>query len=382
MNKKLLVLLIILCRLNLNAQVNYEKGYYIENSNVRKNCFIKNKNLYNNPETFLYKLNQEDNIVNAEDIKNIKEFGIGATIKYERYNVQIDTSSDDLDKLSGRIEPEWKQTTLFLKVLIEGDASLYLYRKGSFVRYFYKLKEGEIKQLVCKKYFDLNEDYVKYQQNNQFRNELWSNLRCNLSIDEVTKLDYNSHDLSSFFREYNNYKNKIFIDYKIKANKGSFNFKFGLGINVSSIESYNNSDVKMVYSGNEKYFPKYGMEIEYVLPFNRNKWALYSSAYYQAYKYSQVKTEHSSSGVLFENSYYSEQSVSGIDLSIGLRYYMYLSKNSSLFINGSFLIPSLGLGYSYRNKFNLQLKSGFDHTKFSLILGYTFYNNKKRTKND
>ena len=62
MKKFLLVLFFELFFLQSYSQVNYEKAYFIDNDNVRTECFIKNKDLYNNPNTFEYKLNQEESV--------------------------------------------------------------------------------------------------------------------------------------------------------------------------------------------------------------------------------------------------------------------------------------------------------------------------------
>ena len=154
-------------------------------------------------------------------------------------------------------------------------------------------------------------------------------------------------------------------------------YKLKGGINASPNENYDNQKQKVEYFGN-KFFPKYGAEIEYVSPFNRNKWAIYLELTHQTYKYKSTVTEHSSSGVLFENTYKYDSSVNQFLPNIGLRHYMYLNNNSSVFIGAS-LFSSYGVGYSYQKKFNIEFRrSSIGFAKYSAILGYTLFNNNKQ----
>jgi hypothetical protein len=95
MKNKLLLFLIISTILNIHCfgQIVYEKGYYIDNSNQKIECFIKNLDWNNNPTKFMYKLT-ENGEKNTLDIKLVKEFGIGDGLKYVRKKVQIDTEND------------------------------------------------------------------------------------------------------------------------------------------------------------------------------------------------------------------------------------------------------------------------------------------------
>jgi hypothetical protein len=378
MKKLLLILFTVQCCIQSYAQVNFEKGYFIDNNNIRTECLIKNKDFYNSPNSFEYKLNQEKSIVMVGDVKDIKEVGIINAIKFERHIVKMDMSSTNLNKLSEKSEPEWKERTLFLRVLIEGEATLYEFKEENNKRYFYKLSNKPVEQLIYKKYFVLNFSYTKLAINNDFQKQLWVNMRCeNKSMEKIMKLQYNKKDLSDYFVKYNNCKNLEYTNYVGKTTTGSINFKLKGGINASPNENYDNQKQKVEYFGN-KFFPKYGAEIEYVSPFNRNKWAIYLELTHQTYKYKSTVTEHSSSGVLFENTYKYDSSVNQFLPNIGLRHYMYLNNNSSVFIGAS-LFSSYGVGYNYQKKFNIEFRrSSIGFAKYSAILGFTLFNNNKQ----
>ena len=121
MKKQLLLFLITILSINCYSQIKFEKGYFIDNTNQRTNCLIKNIDWENNPTEFEYKLSKESKI-NKSTINLIQEFGIDNISKYVRSTVNIDRSSERINKLSNNKNPIFKEEQLFLKVLIEGEA--------------------------------------------------------------------------------------------------------------------------------------------------------------------------------------------------------------------------------------------------------------------
>ena len=148
--KLLKTIFIFLFTISIHAQIRFEQGYIIDNNNQRQDVLIKNIDWLNNPKSIEYK-NDETSKIEIATINQIKEFGVDNQSKYVRVDVKIDRSSEDLAKISSIQEPEFKEETLFLKVLIEGEASLYDYVDYNLKRFFYKKNNGEIEQLIYKK---------------------------------------------------------------------------------------------------------------------------------------------------------------------------------------------------------------------------------------
>ncbi|MFE3867424.1 hypothetical protein ACFX5E_04960 [Flavobacterium sp. LS2P90] len=377
MKKLLFILFTLQFWLQSYAQVKFEKAYFIDNNNVRTECFIKNKDSYYSPKSFEYKLNEEESTISIGEIKNIKEFGFDNSIKFERYLLNVDMSSSIVDKLSDKSEPEWEEKTIFIKVLIEGDATLYEYVEPNLKRYFYKVMNSPIRQLVYKKYFVKNSDHSELAVNKQYQSQLWSGLNCeNVTMAEILKMEYKRKELLNYFVKYNKSKNNAAVNYGQKMTKGSFNLKLKGGVNVSPNENYvYGGDRKVEYFG-DKLFPNYGAEFEYCLPFNRNKWSIYMDVNYQNYKYETVFIDQYST--VFEKTYKTTNSINKVVPNMGFRYSMYLNDNSKIFINIG-LIRTYGLGYSYNHKYNVEFRrSGGGFTEYSLVLGYTLFNNKKQ----
>lgn len=358
------------------SQVNFEKAYFIDNDNIRTECFIKNKDLYQNPNTFQYKLTQEDAVAHTGDLRNIKEFEISNTIKFVRSFIKMDVSTSDLGQTKDVREPEWVEKTLFLKVLIEGKASLYEYKDKALKRFFYKTDDIVLTQLIFKKYYIPNTNYLSLGVNNDFQKQMWKNINCeNQTLDKVLKLEYERKELVDYFVKYNNCKNSSYKDYNTNISKGSFNIKVKAGFNVSPYSDYENTDEKVDFTGN-KLFLKYGGEFEYISPFNRNKWAAFIELTYQTYKFSAITTDYSTFGEAFditEESSYFEKSFFTF---VGVRYYMYLENNSKIFINAG-LFNTFGLGYSYNDNFNVETRyANTGLSRYSVIFGYTIFNTK------
>jgi hypothetical protein len=127
----------------LFAQTKFQKGYFIDNNNVRTECLIKNDDWLNNPSKFSYKVSETAPIQSAE-MPVVKEFGIYNNSKFVRADVNIDlTTNDYSNNLGNDKNPEWHQQQLFLKVLIEGKASLYYYKGQNVERFFYSVNAGD-----------------------------------------------------------------------------------------------------------------------------------------------------------------------------------------------------------------------------------------------
>lgn len=377
MKKLLPILFLALFYLQSYSQVNFEKAYFIDNENVRTECFIKNKDLYSSPNSFEYKLSQDESIVKVGKINDIKEFGINNSVKFERNSVKIDMSSSNVDKLSEKVEPEWKDETLFLKVLIEGEATLYEYKNEIMKRYFYKVSNSPVEQLIYKRYFIENSNHTESAANIDFQKQLWANLRCeNQTMDMVLKLEYERKDLSNYFIKYNNCKKGSYTDYNKNIARGSFNIKVKGGVNISPYQNYDNAQRKVEYFG-DKFFLKYGAELEYIIPFNRNKWAAFIELTYQTHKYNSITTDHSSFGEVFDITYKSNYFEKSLFPFVGVRYYMYLKNDSKMFVNAG-LFRTFGFGYSHNNKYNVEGRfSNIGLSRYSIVFGYTIFNNKK-----
>ncbi len=142
-----------------------------------------------------------------------------------------------------------------------------------------------------------------------------------------------------------------------------------------------------------------GFELEVLLPFNKHKWALFSSPTYQTYSENSTKDYNiqgsflvsppSAGGaiipvsVTYDLRLNKEYSYSYIELPIGIRHYFYLNQNSKWFLDGSFGIilhvkkpvEKVEIEEIYNNPFASIRPSDVENKNSSMMkfgAGYTF----------
>lgn len=357
------------------SQISFEKAYFIDNSDNKTECLIKNIDWRNNPISFNYKIDETSEIKTGT-IKDIKSFQIYNHAKYVRATLKIDRSSSDLNKLSDTRTPEFVEETLFLQQLVDGDANLYKYINGNLFRYFFKVGSREIEQLIYKPYAA---EATTMAYNEEYKQQLTIALNCsNISSGKIIATAYKEKDLTDLFLKYNKCINPDYA-FTSKKNKGSLNLSIRPRVNYSSLD-LSNSNSKLSYEMENKIGFGFGLEAEYIFPFNKNKWSIIVEPTYLGYK-SEIRTEadNISGGTIVTNVDYKD-----IELPIGIRHHMYINNKSNIFLNAQYVLtmnmkssvefkrddnsglntldlssrPNLafGCGYNYNNKYGVEIR--------------------------
>jgi len=402
--KKISLFIGLICACLSNAQIKFEKGYFIDNSGERSEVLIKNLDWKNNPKEFEYQTENSSDI-KKENIKNIQEFGIDNETKYVRRTVMIDRSSEQLNNMSEDRQPSFKEETLFLKSLIEGKANLYYYEERDVEKFFFNTENSDLKQLVYKSYY-INESQIG--RNNEYKKQISENLKCGIDIKEIENANYKSKDLSKIFMKYNNCSNSNSVNYYEKTEKKDlFNLSIRPGFNSSTLEitdTYSSQSQTTKFDRESSF--RIGLEFEFILPFNKNKWALFFEPTYQYYK---SETESVIfPGQLFEAKFMRSVDYKSIEIPFGIRHYLFLNDKSKIFVNAAYVVDlkltsnihydsrdleiytghnfAFGVGYKYNDKFSAEIRlatkrdvlhsyqnwdSNYQTT--SLILGYTLF---------
>jgi len=246
------------------------------------------------------------------------------------------------------------------------------------------------------------------RENNEYKQQIWINLKCpDISLKDVEMLDYKTDKLFNIFRKYNLYYDPEYVNSVVKEKKDLFNLTIRPGINNSSLSiNYERAKEGEVDFGNKLSF-RFGIEAEFILPFNNNKWSILFEPTYQYFN-----SENSNHGQLIVADYKS------IELQTGLRYYFFLNDESRIFINGLYISDykmnskiqfeedqynnsldygnilkvfgksnfAFGCGYNFSNKFSLELRYSSNreiltghknwkskYNSLSFIIGYSIF---------
>lgn len=407
MKQQLLLLFTAFISFNTYSQISFEKGYFITNSGQKTDCLIKNIDWLYNPTDFKYKVSENSEPIDS-DIKTVKEFGIYNSSKFIRATVKIDRSTENIQKLTYDRNPVFVEEQLFLKVLVEGQSNLYFYEDQNIKRFFFNNNNSDIEQLIYKIYLSTDENgYDVMTGNKYYKQQLWLNLKCpKIGMSKIEKLEYKKTSLTSFFTEYNNCNNSDTANHA-KAKKDLFNLTVRPRLNSSSFSI--DSKSTSVDFGNKSNFA-FGVEAEFIMPYNKNKWAFAIETSYQSYKAeNSADADDVSGGKLITTVDYST-----IQVPVTVRYYSFINKNSKIFFNAFYLFDinlkssldfkradnstfrsesfkirnslGAGVGYKFIDKFSLEARyqagkfvesnltnRNYRYKTLSLIFGYSFF---------
>lgn len=363
------------------GQIKFENGYFINNSGNKISCLIKNMDWKNNPTDFEYKLSETDKIQTAT-VQSVKEFGVDNYSKYVREVVDMDTSIQTLNLLEKNPNPEYKQMAVFLKVALEGKATLYSYEKGNLRKYFLSLDNEDLIPLIYKLYLY---DERNIGTNKTYQQQLLNQLQSkNISLAEIERTNYAERDIAKLIKKYNSANGSSSVTYNLQKKVG-FHFSIKPRTNLSSLEIRNTG------SGgsnlNSKFENKFnfsaGIEGEFVLPYYKSKLSIPVEIDFQYFK-SNSTTQYGPSSVNYTS----------IEIPVGLRYSLFLNDASKIFINGLYVFdfvmanskivvkPSpdlkiethgnlaVGVGYQYE-KWSAEIRY---FTKRDVLTNYTYWN--------
>lgn len=369
--KKLFTFLLFIVAAQTFGQVKYEKGYLVDNDGKRMECLIKNREWQSNPTEFTYKPGNSGT-AQTGDVNSVREFGIYNYYKFVAADVKIDRSVNPKTSITTDKEPLWKQEKLFLKVLEEGKANLYVYEGPGFQRFFYSVDKNPISQLVYKEY-KVDMSLVK---NTTFRQQIWKDLpNLEVGMDKVKFMNYTANELENYFQSYNKKVGDATTEIIPKERTSYLTLKLTPGVNFNSgsmsLPVTGSSQAKeMTYEGNQGL--RFGLEAEWLFAYKKYKWAVLFEPTFQSYKSESTPEE----GTI---------DYSSVEFPIGIRYYYQLGYQTRLYLNG-FYVPRFAMNFDSNVNYipdtnvpksfdvkasgNMAFGGGVDYKKFSMEARY------------
>jgi hypothetical protein len=290
---------------------------------------------------------------------------------------------------------KWNDETLYLKVLVEGDLALYQYEGTNIVKYFYSNgKHTTAEQLIFKEYVD----GTTIKNISQYKQQLYNMMKGAFpSMAKFERLKYKKDHLTDIFREYNEAVSATTTDYTKTQNQGKFALKITPGVGFTTLEIANEMIPNSYAKFDNKTSFRIGIELEYIMPFNNNKWSLFADPNYQTYK-NEVAMDNYSYTLKYDF----------IELPLGVRHYMFLNDKSKIFIDAMYVLDfnlggsqvqfneqrpleitkasnyALGVGFNYE-RLSIEARHNFVHgilrsypawaadfSTTNIILGYRF----------
>ncbi len=298
-NTPLLFIGLIFSALSGLAQSVFEKGYFIDRSGQKTECYILTEEWRaNGYVTYRY---SDKEPAQSKPLAEISELSVTGAFKIIHTQIQIDLSEDTPALLSYTRDPEWSNQEVFLWTLVEGVSNLYVYEYEGLKRYFYSTESVPIEQLVFKKYKTTD----RVEVNDSFKQVLFEEVNCSGNLSgHFSELSYTEEDLVKHFLLENKCTGLPFVSYqrntKEATNLNSLNTidpptqikntappaktgkspnavrYFGLEINqllqqIIDLNSNNNvagSPYQIQYSSNSR---KTGRGVSYGLAYGRSK---------------------------------------------------------------------------------------------------------------
>ncbi|MBZ9650962.1 hypothetical protein [Psychroflexus montanilacus] len=331
-----LLSLLLFSFLFTKAQTSFKPGYFISNGK-KTECLIKDEDWRINPVQFEYKL-MDTSKVEVRKLYNTSSFGIYKKNKFIKETVEIDQSTDIDFRVNYNKEPEFEKKKVFLRILVEGNATLFKYSDNSLTRFFYQVNTKKIQPLVYKKYRvttkpnATNDGYtkVKMAENNTYKQELFNNVFCDdLEIDDVEKLQYKAKDLIIYFKTFNSCNGNQIQYFETKEKRKSFSFYLKGALDRNDVRVTNTVNGGRDIDFGKSFNFRYGVEAEFILPFKNDSWSVFVEPTYHSYSNEASRF----SSIQVGETLNAEIQYKSLQVPLGVRRYIYLSKQTRLFFN-------------------------------------------------
>lgn len=343
MNRKLYLLVLAFFSLSsVFGQNDYRKGYYIDNENKKFEIFLQYRdyskmNFSENDSQNIKFKSAENGAVEKIAQSNVNEISIPGDFKFQRFVIPL------LKSYSNEPIRELRNKSLFLKVLSEGEASLYSYLSKKKTIYFYKINNQVIPIELSYVDAPLDQSAKDKRASDGYKKELYEALKNEtLKPSDFSTIGYNAKDLIAVFDRYNKLQGKENVILSNTISKSKLVFTGLVNLNNTSVvvaNEYSSSDAENLFS--------VGIGAEAELRFNP-KWGLFLKASLHALDYSLNTKEFERS--LAKHTSRFDVDMTCLDVILSPRYHKVINARSELFL-------SLGVGVVILNGTAQEIKT-------------------------
>lgn len=252
------------------SQNNFKESSIGFKDGTIKKGFVNYIKTRNTPQEFKYKSSIESEIITL-DSTEIESVEISNITKFIfRRNIEVSFESKNLGSTNNN---KVKFINRFVEILVDGEYSLCNYSDNQYEKFYYFGNDLKLKPLKTRSYYN-EEDRLFIVE--EYKSELISNLGNNNPeiIKEIKRTRLNSSDLTNLFYVINK---KDLAILKAKSNDGIFNIHLASDVNFITFEEFN-------VDFSNKTILNIGGDIEYVLPYYNNLFALELAPRFSAFK--------------------------------------------------------------------------------------------------
>ncbi len=337
-----ITILLLIIAFSVNSQIKFNDGYIINNNQERTDCQIRNTGQEETTSKYQYRLKGDKTVTNIE-LSKIEEFGIDNQLKCIRELITINMAPDVIRSVKDTVN-QWEDGHAYLNTLVESNkASLYSYYDYGKPLFFYSVNNSTIKPLVYKMFtVEVSPNIIgQILYDNTYKEQLKEDLNCNSQTD-FRKITYSKKSLVKYFTDYNKCVGADYAVYNFsQAKKGILALKPGISYNIMNftIEEFSDALPNTVFSKEGSL--GFGAELEYIFPFNRYKWSLFTEANYYTYFSNVVDNFTSPSDYEgFEANYKT------VEFPVGINHYLNIDSKHKLFVKTAF-VPHMIFKESY-----------------------------------
>jgi hypothetical protein len=334
------VSILIVFNKDVFAQKNPEPGTVVLNNGDSIKGFILNKDWRINPDKIVFKktLSDQNTVYTVDQVKSF--FLVKSNSWYMASKVTIDRTPNNIEELSAFKGTANVEDTLFLKVLVRGNTSLY-YAYDFKQHFFIQQGNGNLQELVVQRsVMKNNQGNPAVKTFDRYKLQLNSiTADCPSLKDRIKKLAYTTKSLTSFIVDYNACSAKP-IQFIAKAVKAKIKLGAVLGGTAThisfktSIPQLKNSSFKTSYT------PAAGIFLNVTLPHNNETWSIYNELLYKSYNTTSTYTTENPARV---TQYVSHLNMGHVKYSLGAGYtlpwnnikpFIKIGVSASLKVNG------------------------------------------------
>jgi len=325
---------IFLISLSAEGQTNFVTGYIVDNAGNKTICSLRNVGVAESADKYEYRLDKRGKVF-PMSLAEITEFGIEGRLKCIKALIPVDISPSRIAREEDAQKgPEWDRGHAYLKVLVEGDAaSLYSYYSEGTETFYYKTDTVPLTILYHKEYVvDVASGYAdKRLSNDTFRSQLAENMPIEGDHSYET-LPYVRKPLIRYFSRYNDSRKAA---YEVPDYSEPLSSKFV----VKLAGNYNMMDLTSTYTGermekilfSDKNSIGFGLEFEYVLPFNNHKFSIFAESNFYSY-HSEFSTQFVEQSV--HDSHPTKMKF--VEIPLGVNMFMNLNDRNRFFVKAGY----------------------------------------------